>query len=211
MEPDLGGVQPPVQTGSLSLALVGRFVTVQGRIEQATLLSAGCKSVVNDGSGPAAIWMPNALYGQLVDPEGWNVGGVVRVSGRVSEYEGDLEIVPQSPDAIVIVQRSLPASSRDVQIGNLSEADLGRRVTVEATVVNVEPFSAGVKCLLEDGSGRIILLLWQNVMDALPDKGALTVGGYVRASGWVDEYRGELEIIPGLVYDVVVLGKTGAP
>lgn len=198
-EPDL------VQTGQLSEVLVGSSVTIEGRIEQATLLSAGCKWVVDDGSGPAIVWMPNALYGQAVDPEGWNVGGLVRVTGRVSEYQGELEVVPQIPGTMVTVQRSLPTAEADAQTGHLGAVDMGRRVTVEATIVSVTPFSAGVRCVLDDGSGSIVLLLWQNVFEALSDKDALAVGGHVRTSGWVQEYRGKLEIVPGLPYDVVVL------
>jgi DNA/RNA endonuclease YhcR with UshA esterase domain len=210
IEPGAAGASP-VQTGALPEAPLGSSVMVEGRLEQATLLSAGCKSVVNDGSGPGVVWLPNALYGQLVDPEGWNVGAVVRVTGRVSEYNGELEVVPQSPDAIVTVQRSLPAAAPDVEIGTLSVADLDRRVTVEGEIVAVDPFSAGVKCELDDGTGQVTLLLWQNVFEVLVDRESLAAGARVRASGWVQEYRGDLEIVPGLAYDVVLLGSAGNP
>ena len=206
-EGNLGAEQLPVQTGVLSEAHLGSSVTVEGRIEQATLLSAGCKSFVNDGTGPAVVWMPNALYGQLVDPEGWNVGALVRVSGRVSEYEDELEVVPESQGAVVIVQRALIPSAPDAQIGNLAAGELGRRVTVEATILSLEPFSAGVKCLIDDGSGQAVLLLWQNVFEALADRELFVVGRRLFASGWVQEYRGELEIVPGVPYDLILLER----
>jgi DNA/RNA endonuclease YhcR with UshA esterase domain len=124
----------------------------------------------------------------------------------VKEYEGELEIVPQSVDAVVIVHRALPVTASDVEIGALSVADGDRRVTVEGEIVSTDAFSAGIKVVLDDGSGRVTLLLWQNIVQALPDREALAVGARVRASGWVQEYRGELEIAPGLAYDVTVLG-----
>jgi DNA/RNA endonuclease YhcR with UshA esterase domain len=198
-----------LETGLLFEIDLGSSVTIEGRIERATLLSAGCKSVVNDGSGPAVVWVPNALYEQLVDPEGWNVGAVVRVTGQVSEYKGELEVVPQTPDAIVIVQRAFPAAAPDVVVGSLSVADLDRRVTVEGVVVALNPFSAGIKCVLDDGGGQVNLLLWQNVLEAFGDRKALAVGARIRASGWVQEYRGNLEVVPGLAHDVVVV--EGAP
>jgi DNA/RNA endonuclease YhcR with UshA esterase domain len=176
---------------------------IEASIGQATLLSAGCKSVVDDGSGPAVVWMPNALYSQLVDPEGWNVGGVARVTGRVSDYKGEIEIVPQHVRDVVIVARAPPLGGADAQTGSLSSADVGRRVTVEGTVVAMNPFSAGAKCILDDGSGPVVLLLWQNILDALPNREMLVSGIRVRVRGWVDKYRGELEIVPGLAYDVV--------
>jgi DNA/RNA endonuclease YhcR with UshA esterase domain len=202
---------PLVQTGQLAGPHLGRTVVVEGRIVRATLLSAGCKSVVDDGSGPAVIWMLNAVYGQLIDPAGWNVGGIVRVTGRVNEYKGELEVVPQDLDGIVIVERAALVAGPDIEIGGLSIADQDRRVTVEGMIVAVEPFSAGVKCVLEEAGERVVLLLWQNVFEAIPEKGMLATGAWVRATGWVDEYRGELEIVPGLAYDVVVLGAASAP
>jgi DNA/RNA endonuclease YhcR with UshA esterase domain len=210
-EAPLATAEPLVRTGQLSELHLGSTVVVEGRIVRATLLSAGCKSVLDDGSGPAVIWMPNALYEQLVDPAGWNVGGVARVTGGVEEYEGELEVVPQGLGGLVMVQRAVLAASPDAAIGNLSIADLERRVTVEGTIVDVEPFSAGVKCLLEDAGARVTLLLWQNVFEAIPDRESLVAETRLRVTGWVDEYRGELEIVPGVVYDVVVVGAANAP
>ena len=65
--------------------------------------------------------------------------------------------------------------------------------------------------MIGDESGQVALLLWQNVFEALPDPAAIAVGVRIRASGWVDEYRGELEIVPGVTHDILVLGGTGAP
>jgi hypothetical protein len=84
-------------------------------------------------------------------------------------------------------------------------------VTVEGQIVAADPFSAGFKCVLDDGSGQVVLLLWQNVFEAFAGKEKLVVGARLRASGWVQEYRGKLEIVPGLAYDVVVLRSTGQP
>jgi len=200
-----------LETGLLSETHLGSSVTIEGHIDRVTLLSAGCQSVVNDGSGPTVVWLPDALYAQLVDPEGWNVGALVRVTGRVSEYKGELEVVPQTQDAIVTLQRSFPAVGPDAAIGSLGAADLGRRVTVEGDVVAVDPFSAGTIFMLDDGSGQIILLLWQNVFEMLAGREFLTVGARVRASGWVQEYQGDLEIVPGLPYDVAILASMGGP
>jgi hypothetical protein len=61
--------------------------------------------------------------------------------------------------------------------------------------------------VLDDGSGRVVLLLWQNVFEALSDRDRLGPQARVRVSGWVNEYRGELEVIPGLAYDVIVLAR----
>jgi DNA/RNA endonuclease YhcR with UshA esterase domain len=178
---------------------------VDGRISQVALFESGCKLTVDDGSGPAAVWLPKSLYDRLADPSGWNVGAEVRVAGRIQEYKGEAEVVPSESRDLELVERAVPAREADVRIGDLSAADVGRRVTVEATVVLLDPFSAGVKCRLDDGSGQITLLLWQEVFESVSDREPLASGARVRVTGLVDEYRGELEVIPGLGFDVVVL------
>ena len=59
-----------------------------------------------------------------------------------------------------------------------------------------ETFSAGVKFPLEDDTGTIILLLWQNVYETIPDADQLVTGARVEVMGRIEEYRDELEIIP---------------
>jgi DNA/RNA endonuclease YhcR with UshA esterase domain len=82
-------------------------------------------------------------------------------------------------------------------------------VTVEGEIVALTAFSGrtgvrGIKVLLDDGSGQITLLLWQNVYDAVPDRERLAVGATVRVTGEVDVYQGELQVVPRAGRDVVV-------
>jgi DNA/RNA endonuclease YhcR with UshA esterase domain len=200
-----------IETGAISDALLGQTVTVEARIERATLLSAGAKFVFDDGSGSAAVWMPDDLYKGLVDTAGWNVGAVGRVTGRVSEYEGELEIVPARVRDVVMVLRAPQIAVADARISSLSASDVGRRVTVEATIVAVNPFSAGVKYVLDDGGSQITLLLWQNVLGAIPEGEALAAGVRVRSSGWIQAYQGELEVVPGLAHDILFLAEPDGP
>jgi DNA/RNA endonuclease YhcR with UshA esterase domain len=73
---------------------------------------------------------------------------------------------------------------------------VGKTVTLTGTLSEPETFSAGVKFSLSDDSGAITLLLWQNVYDALPDADKLASGVQVEVTGEIEEYQGELEIIP---------------
>jgi DNA/RNA endonuclease YhcR with UshA esterase domain len=73
---------------------------------------------------------------------------------------------------------------------------VGRWVTLRGTLENLEPFSAGVKALLSDDSGVIVLLLWQEVYDVLPVADKLGPGARVEVTGKIDWYRGDLEIVP---------------
>jgi DNA/RNA endonuclease YhcR with UshA esterase domain len=198
------GVQA-VQTGALSAAQVGHDVTIEGKIEDASQFASGVKFYVNDGSGPLAVWIPQALYGQLSGAADWIVNSQVSVSGRVDLYKGEIEVIPQALGDLVLVNRAMPPGASGTRLADLRVDDVGQRVTVEASIVSVDVFSAGVKCKIDDGSGQVVLLLWHEVYDAVPGKERLVVGTRIRVTGKVDEYRGELELVPGLGVDVVVI------
>ena len=51
----------------------------------------------------------------------------------------------------------------------------------------------------------MILLLWQEVLDQAPDLAKLTKGTQVSATGTVDFYNGDIEIVPRLGTDVKVV------
>jgi DNA/RNA endonuclease YhcR with UshA esterase domain len=56
-----------------------------------------------------------------------------------------------------------------------------------------------------DGSGNLILLLWQNVLEEIPNRYDLIPGSQVRLTGDIDEYQGDLELIPRRGEQVVLL------
>jgi DNA/RNA endonuclease YhcR with UshA esterase domain len=200
-----------VQTGSLTAAQIGHEILIAGTIEDASQFASGVKLYVNDGSGPLAVWIPQALYGQLPNTSGWIVNSRVQVSGRVDQYKDEIEVIPQALGDLAIVVRATLPGAPDTRIADLHVSDVGRRATVEATIVSVDTFSEGVKCRMDDGSGQITLLLWQAVHDAVPDSGRLVVGARVRVTGKIAEYRGELELVPGMGVAVAVISAAGTP
>lgn len=193
-----------VSTGALNASQIGQQVTIEGRIVEATSLSAGVKFYLDDGSGRVALWVPQALYVQLVDMAQFVVGNTVRATGGVQDYEGELEVVPRATDDVVIIAIVAPEDTILTRIGDLAAVDVDRIVTIEGQVIEINPFSQGIKYLLDDGSGRVTLLLWQNIYDVVPQKERLAIGIMVRTTGKVTDYRGELQIIPGLGRDVAI-------
>jgi DNA/RNA endonuclease YhcR with UshA esterase domain len=126
------------------------------------------------------------------------------VVGRVDQYKDEIELVPRAAADVVSLDVAAATSDTIRPIGELSAARVKEWVTVEAQVAAIEPFSEGVKLRIDDGSAQMTLLLWQNVYEAVPNRAQLAVGATVRALGKVQEYRGELEIVPGLGMDVIV-------
>jgi DNA/RNA endonuclease YhcR with UshA esterase domain len=83
-----------------------------------------------------------------------------------------------------------------VPMGQLTQADQGKLVSVRGKIVEVIKFSSGMKYRLDDGTGKVILLLWQEVFDQVPNRDKLVNGAQVSATGDVDVYRGDIEVIP---------------
>ncbi len=137
------------------------------------------------------------------------VGQAVEVVGAVDLYRDTVQVSVGRPgDLVVLDEELLIAPRRD--IGSLSATDVGRLVTVEGRIAAIDLFSAGVKWTLSDDTGAVTLLLWQDFYDSLPASTLAGPGAAVRVQGLVAEYRGELEIVPELAADVVVLAQVEA-
>jgi DNA/RNA endonuclease YhcR with UshA esterase domain len=88
------------------------------------------------------------------------------------------------------------------RLSDVTAGRIGEEVTVEGEVVGAESFSAGFKFTLDDGTGQIVLLMWQDVYDDCWDAPEINLGARVRATGEIGEYEGELQIEPGFGGDV---------
>lgn len=83
------------------------------------------------------------------------------------------------------------------------------RITVRGRVVATASFSRGFKFTLDDGTGQVTLLMWDNVYDESPAAPRLNVGATVLAEGEVGEYEGELQLTPPFPDNVTVVAEGG--
>lgn len=190
---------------------LGEEVTVAGNIvETAYLYSRDAKDVrgffftLDDGTGQVKLLMWLNVYDDCWDARKINVGARVRVTGEVKEYEGQLEIVPRWGGGVKALKAAGPSAPQRA-IGSLTEADRGQRVQIEGTVTRTEPGETYVRVFVQDGSGEVLVFVWRGIYDRIPGREKLEVPGTpVRVVGRVDVYKGTLEVIPTLPYDVVV-------
>jgi DNA/RNA endonuclease YhcR with UshA esterase domain len=97
-------------------------------------------------------------------------------------------------------------------IGTITADRIGEELTVEGSVVGAASFSQGFKLTLDDGTGRVILLMWHDVFDDCWDCPQLNLGTVVRAGGEVTAYEGQLQIEPRFGGDVkAISGPTAQP
>jgi DNA/RNA endonuclease YhcR with UshA esterase domain len=201
-------IAPSRRIGELSTADVGRLFSVEGVIARVSTFSGGVKCLLDDGSGTVTLLLWQDLYNALPERDALARGATVRSVGEVSEYGGDLEIVPELPSDLAVLTAAEPIVTRR-QVGQITADDVGRMVVMDGELTSLRSFSAGVRGTLDDGTGTITLLLWQDIYDALKDPAALAIGAQVSVHGEVDEYRGDLEIVPQAPSDVRVVAATG--
>jgi DNA/RNA endonuclease YhcR with UshA esterase domain len=77
---------------------------------------------------------------------------------------------------------------------------------IEGQVIRVEGGGDWAKIFVGDGTGEVMVFIWRNVLDRIPNNTGLGVEStHVRVVGVLTVYRSNLEVVPTLPYDVVVL------
>jgi DNA/RNA endonuclease YhcR with UshA esterase domain len=198
-------VAPARRIVELAREDVGRMVSVEGTVTRVDPFSAGVKYALSDGGGVITLLLWQDLYNGLADASLLGEGATVRAQGEIAEYRGALEMVPELPaDVQVLVLPSREALGR--QVDEITAADVGHMVAVQGVLKALRAFSAGIRGVLDDGTGTITILLWQEVYDSLMDQERLVPGALVSVEGQVSEYRGELEVLPRAASGVTIIG-----
>jgi DNA/RNA endonuclease YhcR with UshA esterase domain len=206
--------------GSLTTDDLGSWVSIAGRVTRVEEFSEGVRVFLDDGSGEVLLLLWQNLFERLPAATGFPAAGAqVHAMGRVEEFQGALEIVPALPfdleilpTAAAIPTTTLPSPGTPVStlltatipIAEVDAGRIGQEVTVTGQVVEAASFAQGFKFTLDDGTGRIVLLLWHNLYDACPDAPGLNVGATVRAAGEIGQFEEELQIQPASGADVQV-------
>ncbi len=183
---------------------MGEEVTIEGRVIATASFSKGFKFTLDDGTGQVVLLMWLNVYDDCRDARKINLGARVRATGTVQTYEGQLQIAPQWGRQVKALQAAAPSAPAR-RIASITAADEGQRVMMEGTVARIEKGESNVRLFVNDGSGEILVLLWPNIYDRIPDRERLDAPGTpVQVVGVVQIYKGTLEVVPALPYDVVV-------
>ncbi len=193
----------PLDVG-LRVRIVGEVRQVRTPYEGMTLIT------VRDDSGEIAVAVDEtttALTGalpEIVEGQG------IEVVGAVSLYKDTPQLVPASVADIVL--SAAPPAAAAIPVTSLGEAQnaaLGSWVRLQGRVVLMEGFKGGMKATLDDGTGQIMLVLWDNVYTALENPAAVDVGAEVVVEGELGSYEDELQIVPESFRDITIV--TPAP
>jgi DNA/RNA endonuclease YhcR with UshA esterase domain len=187
------------QLSHITLTDLGSQVLVQGRVVAMEGIKGGLKALLDDGTAQIAVVLWEQVYSSLDQPTDLDLGADITISGEVSAYEGEIEIIPRKVSDIIIESPSTRIPW--VSVNEITRDDVGRVLQVRGLLGAPEGFSAGVKFPLKDGSGRITVILWSNIYQELKPRPAEDM--LTQVTGLIDIYNGKLEIIPRSIYDVV--------
>ncbi|MBN2392533.1 MAG: hypothetical protein JXR84_17515 [Anaerolineae bacterium] len=184
---------------------MGEEVTVIGKVVATASLSQGFKFTLDDGSGQVVLLMWHNVYDDCYAAPQLNIGAEVRTTGEVGEYQGELQVEPRFGSQVK-VQRAGGAFAPQIAFNELNSY-LGQVVQVTGKIGNVSGTSSAVIISVFDETGAAPVFIWRTVLDRIPKANPAlgTPGTHVRVVGLVQEYRGSLEIVPTLPYDVEVL------
>lgn len=204
--------RPPaerVEIGAIGLTDVGRRVQVRGQVRQVRQPYDGLTLItLRDSSGEIAVAVSEGLEALTGPMPSLVPGQTLEVTAAVSYYRDTPQLIPASTLELVPLSGS-DMVAQERTIGSLSGVDVDTWVQVAGEIAEVDPFSGGIRFLLTDGTGQIVLLLWQSLYEQVPSAELLDSGARVRVQGSVAEYHGTLEIVPQAAQDIVL--EVGAP
>ncbi|MCX7855073.1 MAG: OB-fold nucleic acid binding domain-containing protein [Anaerolineae bacterium] len=191
--------------GSITAADALRRVRVRGQVWDVREPYSGLILItLRDATGAIDLAVDDSLRYLTGDLRPPDMGQSLEVTATVSLYRDTPQLVPLSVQEVVLLEETVPVAETRA-IGTLSAADEGRLDTVRGTVRQAEAFSAGYRMLLEDETGSVLVLLWQDLYRALPDPPSLRADAQLEVTGEVSLYRNTLEVIPSRPRDVVLL------
>lgn len=168
---------PITPINKIDKSLDGKWVTVKGIVEEASGFSKGFKFVVKDETGAISLTYFDSSYDGLPkDTQAkLNVGSTVQVNGRVSEYNGKFDVIPNKPRDTVIItptQISLPVR----ELGGLNRGDHGAVVHVKGAFYREQSIEGGVEWFIVDSSGTQKVRLYESVLKRIADRGLVKEG-----------------------------------
>lgn len=192
---------PEVSPSNLG-KFIGKNVTVKGKFVGIGYNSTSHTYVLTiEGDGKKVRVTAKRSLLTVLNPITVGVGTTVKVTGEV---KGSDEVMAKE---IVLLEPLQPPKL--LPIGEINEDMLGEIVVVEGNVKELKEIGSNLKLVLDDGTGEIAVFIPGSVVRELSNdtRSKLKGGLGVEVGGYLDEYKGALEIIPYTASGVRALGK----
>jgi DNA/RNA endonuclease YhcR with UshA esterase domain len=196
----------PIRLAALDAMALGERAQVSGQVRRVRDVGEALRIVtLRDGNAVADVLLPLNLSA-FANPPTLQPGDWISVTGGVGEYRGAKQLLPSSPDNLVVFDRPTADEAEAARpISALHDGLLGQWVAIEGEVSDLRPMSSGMRVVVSEADGgTLMMVLFDSLWQTLPFSQTLSVGDRVRAQGELAEYRGELELLPELTVDVAL-------
>ncbi len=195
---------PVTPISAVTKEYAGKRIAVQGTVKATRGFKAGTRFTLEEAGATITV----VLFDRAIKPmPSLEAGAQVAVVGKVDFFKEEAQIIPTRAADVVVIKAAPLVTP--VALSDLSAAQAGEQVTVSGTVFEASAFSAGFKFAIDDGRGRVRLVLFEKSFERLAAPDALNIGATVTATGRLSEYNGALEVAVDRV--VVVAAQQAAP
>lgn len=206
---------PEYKISDISGDILDRVIKTKGTITKLRQFSKGVSLTIDDNDNFIDVVLWNDVYRKVPNKSELKENAVISVTGKVGIYRGKLQIVPLLAKNVKIVKKAERIIEETVEepeeiiepvdIASITTNQLGKIVKIKGDIISYYDFSKGRNLTLKDKTGSIKVILWNNVLDHIPEAEYLVSGATIAVKGKLDEYRGELEIIPKYSDDVEII------
>lgn len=193
----------------------GEIVTISGTVE-------AVKRSKDDQH--LFLTITDSTYGELlvpifsnakIDQAQFSVGIDLVVTGNVDNYYGQLEVIPRNSEDILFNDTTSSMTNADTQeeealettqsVASITNDDIDQEVVIEGTIVFKHDHPDGHLFLTvqTDSNQEITVPIFSSLS---PNSGDYRMNARVQVKGIVNLYKGDLQIVPDSVDEVIIVG-----
>ena len=187
---------------------VGKLVQFKGKVLSRTNFPQLVKLLFQDRSGRIDVvltqerFQNSKLYYQI------GPGYAVRITAKVAEYRGKLQLQPRAPSDIQVLalpkpkakktaaKKEQPALAASKMADLVNAQAIGKQVTVQGKILQLQDVKIGKRLVISDNSARVDVILGKAIFADAAITKQLTSGKYVAVSGQLGQFRQRFEIKP---------------
>ncbi len=203
---------PKIKLSDLKPELKGKYAQVEGTIIFVKSIKGGILVGITDGTGKMTFPIWDRILETVPDADKIVKGNKISFVGKVKEYKGRLEVVPEYGPGIkvVVVNTGAQTSSeqkksetvKTYKISEITKDLIGEKVKVSGEIIRVKKIKGGHLIEIDDGTGKIKVVIWDKVWRHIKSAGYIVEGNTLHLIGKVKEYKWTLEIVPSWGEDV---------
>ena len=207
------GNKPPAdaskaQFKNLKKDMVGKYVSVSGKITMAKQIKGGVLISMDDGTGKITFPIWDRVLETVPNADAIRKGATISFTGKVGEYKGKFQVVPDYGPGVEVkytkststqitqTSSKTETNTKLVSIGDLSKDMLGKEVKVAGDIKKVKNIKGGILITIDDGTDEMTFPIWDKVKKYVKNADDIAVGNKITFIGKVGEYKGKLQVKP---------------